>query len=96
MVLSRNRRQTRFVVLPPSSRPAISSHFRCVEVDTRRHDELFAEMQRFRGDVYLADGAIQPEDVTDGRHQVGIDEHSCHVLSIDSIGRICACLCYLE
>jgi len=96
MVLSRNRRQSHFVVLPPSSRPAISSHFRNVEVDARRHDDLLAEMQRFRGDVYLSDGAIQRDDLTDGRHQVGIDQHSWHVLSIDSSGRICACLRYLE
>ena len=96
MVLSRTRTQTRFVILPPSSRPAISPRFRNVEVDVRRHDDLFAEMQRFRGSVYLADGAIQPEDLTDGRHKVGIDERSWHVLSIDSSGRICACLRYLE
>jgi hypothetical protein len=96
MVLSRNRRRSRFVVVPPSSRPAISSHFRNVEVDARRHDELLAEMQRFRGDVYLTDGAIQRDDLTDGRHQVGIDEQSWHVLSIDSSGRICGCLRYLE
>src|SRR5471032_1801493 len=95
MVLSRNRRQTRFVVLPPSP-GAISRHFRCVEVDTRRHDELFAEMQRFRGGIYLADGAIQPDYLIDGRHKADIDEHSWHVLSIDSSGRICACLRYLE
>jgi hypothetical protein len=96
MVLSRTRTQTRFVVLPPSSRTAISSQFRNVEVDARRHDDLFAEMQRFRGGVYLNDGAIQSEDLTDGRHMVGIDERSWHVLSVDSRGRICACLRYLE
>jgi hypothetical protein len=96
MVLSRNRRQTRFVVLPPSSVLAISGQFLNVEVDSRRHRELFAEMQRFRGSVYLSDGAIRPADLTDGRHKVCIDEHCWHVLSIDSSGRICACLRYLE
>jgi hypothetical protein len=83
-------------VLPPSSQPAISSQFRNVEVNARQHDDLLAEMQRFRGSVYLTDGAIQADDLTDGRHQVGIDEHSWHVLSIDSSGRVCACLRYLE
>ncbi len=96
MIFSRTRTQTRFVVLPPSSRPAISSHFRNVEVNARRHDDLFAEMQRFRGSVYLNDGAIQPEDLVDGHHKVDIDDRSWHVLSIDSDGRICACLRYLE
>jgi len=75
---------------------AISGQFLNVEVDSRRHHELFAEMQRFRGSVYLSDGAIRPADLTDGRHKVCIDEHSWHVLSIDSSGRICACLRYLE
>src|SRR5450432_2337128 len=96
MVLSRNRRQTRFVVLPPTSVVAISGQFLNVEVDSRRHHELFAEMQRFRGSVYLSDGAIRSADLTDGRHKVCIDEHSWHVLSIDSSGRICACLRFLE
>jgi hypothetical protein len=97
MVLSRTHTQTRFAVLPPSSfRPATTSQFRNVEVDTRRHDELIAEVQRFRGRVYLDDGAIDRSDLTDGRHKVGIDDHSWHVLSIDSNGRICACLRYLE
>jgi len=96
MVLSRTRTQTRFVVLPPSSRPAISSQFRNVEIDTRRHDDLLAEMQYFRGGLYLNDGAIQRDDLINGRHQVDIDEYSWHVLSIDSSGRICACIRFLE
>jgi hypothetical protein len=53
-------------------------------------------MQCFRGSVYLRDGAIQPSDLTAGRHKVSIDEHSWHVLSMDSGNRICACLRYWE
>src|SRR6266545_1425904 len=96
MVFSRSRAQTRYVVLPPSRLETLSSQFRNVQVDNLRHENLFAEMQRFRGRVYLSDGAVQPGDLIDGRHQVSIDERSWHVLSLDSRGSICACLRYLE
>lgn len=95
MVLSRNRTQTRFVVLPPTGQ-IVSSNFRNVQSDGRLHNALFAEMQRFRGSVYLNDGAIQASALSDGRHKVSIDENSWHVLSVDANGRICACLRYLE
>src|SRR5437016_6010409 len=47
MVFSRLRKQTGFVVLSPS-RSAAVDHFRKVQVDNRRHDDLCAEMQRAR------------------------------------------------
>src|SRR5205814_152231 len=96
MVLSRTRTQTHFEILPPSFWHALPSGFRKVSVDSRRYDELFAEMQRFRGRVYLSDGAIQPNELADGRHKLNLDEHSWHVLSLDSSGRICACARFLE
>jgi hypothetical protein len=65
-------------------------------VERRRYEDLFAETQRFRGQVYLSDGAVQAGDLIDGRHQVSIDEQSWHVLSLDTRGRICACLRYLD
>src|SRR5947208_7692331 len=96
MVLSRTRTQTQFVVLPPS-KLRVPGIFRNVKVSNRRHDELFAEMQRFRGSVYVEDGAIANSDLTsDGRHRMSIDEDSWHVLSLDSDGRVVACLRYLD
>jgi hypothetical protein len=80
MVLFSNRTQTRFVVLPPA-RLSVSGQFQNVQADTHRYDELLAEMQRFRGEVYLSDGAIQADDLVDGRHKMSIDEHSWHVFS---------------
>jgi hypothetical protein len=54
-------------------------------------------MQRFRGDVYVTDGAIQPSDLTkDGRHSLPIDEDSWHVLTLRSDGTVCACLRFLR
>lgn len=96
MVVSRTRTQTRFAILPPS-KLAVPVLFRSAEVDTRRHDELFHEMQRFRGSVYVEDGAIQKNELTaDGRHKLSIDEHSWHVLSLNPQGRVVACLRYLD
>ena len=92
MVFSRTR--TRFVVLPPCGL-RVSRQFRNVQYDSRHYDDLLAEMQRFRGEVYLSDGAIQKSDLVNGRHRLNIDEHSWHVLSLDSGGRISACLRYL-
>lgn len=96
MVHSRTRSQTQFVILPPS-KTAVSRIFRNLERDTQRHDDLLAEMQRFRGRVYASDGAIQPEDLTaDGRHAVEVDNHSWHVLLLNPNGRVCACLRYAD
>lgn len=96
MVHTRSRSQTYFVVLPPS-RGAISKIFRNIVDDTRRHDELIGDMQRFRGRIYSGDGAIQAQDLTvDGRHEVKIDAHSWHVLSLDRSRRVVACLRYVE
>jgi hypothetical protein len=53
-------------------------------------------MQRFRGSVYLEDGAITPEELTsDGRHQLVIDEYSWHLLTLNKAGAVCACLRFL-
>jgi hypothetical protein len=92
MVFSGTR--TRFVVLPPGGLK-VSRQFRNIQFDTCRYDDLLADMQRFRGEVYLGDGAIQAGDLVNGRHKLNIDEHSWHVLSLDSDGCIIACLRYL-
>ena len=90
------RAHTRFVVLPPSG-VAASNIFRSVELDAHGHDELLAGMQRFRGAMYLRDGAIQASDLTpDGRHRVEVDLRSWHVLSVDQNDEICACLRFVD
>jgi hypothetical protein len=98
MVLSRIRKQARFVVLPPSSSTLdIPGVFRNVQPDSDRYDELFAAMQRFRGAIYREDGAIPASALTsDGRHKLAIDDESWHILSIDGQGQIVACLRYLD
>jgi hypothetical protein len=96
MFFSRARSQSRWVVLPPQD-ALIPEVFWNVDTANRRYDGLLADMQRFRGRVYLADGAIREDALTkDGRHHVAIDHASWHVLSLDDEGRVCACLRYLE
>lgn len=91
-----HRMQTRLVLLPPA-RLDTRDVFRKVETDSLRHDQLIAEMQRLRGSVYVADGAIPKSALTaDGRHRMPIDERSWHILSLDREDRVCACLRYLD
>jgi hypothetical protein len=96
MIHSQDRNQTQFAILPPTSIP-VSSAFQNVTVNPQRHRDLMAEMQRFRGRIYAADGAISTGELTaDGRHHVRADDHSWHVLALDAGGRVCGCLRYLE
>lgn len=91
-----SRSQTRFAILTPS-RLAAPEVFRNVDASSRRHQHLLANMQRLRGRVYEADGAVRRSELSaDGRHKLGIDENSWHVLSLDANGEVVACLRYLE
>jgi len=96
MVSLRLRSQTKFVVLPPARLQA-PERFSNIDADQQRYDSLVSEMQRFRGMVYLRDGAVQKSDLTtDGRHKLTVDDRSWHVLSLDSEDRVCACLRYVD
>ncbi len=55
---------------------------------------LFSQMQRFRGQVYLKDGAIKQSDLIDGRHVVEADDFSWHLLVHDENGTIAGCIRY--
>jgi hypothetical protein len=71
--------------------------FRNVDPSNRRHQQLLASMQRLRGSVYMADGAVRRSQLTaDGRHKVNVDENSWHVLSLNASGEVVACLRFLE
>jgi len=80
------------MVLPPVG-ARIPGAFRAVEVNDHLHAELLASAQRFRGEMYLQDGAVRPQQLTpDGRHHLAVDEQSWHVLTLDENGETCACL----
>ncbi|MEO7145111.1 MAG: hypothetical protein ABI165_16560, partial [Bryobacteraceae bacterium] len=53
-------------------------------------------MQALRGRLYLKDGAIEPWQLTDGRHRAAIDRGSWHLLVLDRDERVCGCARYRE
>src|SRR3954469_22913658 len=91
-----DRKRSEFVILPPSGQ-AVPALFRNQQADSRAHFDLLAKLQRFRGQIYLQDGAITAHELTrDGRHKSPVDDESWHVVSLDRNGRVCACLRFLE
>lgn len=81
------------LVAPPGAR--ISFDFQDVHCEPPWHEELMGKMQRFRGSVYLQDGAIEQRQLSrDGRHRVAIDANSWHLLALDSSGNVCGCVRY--
>ena len=85
----------RLVLLAPPQASA-HHHFQHVDVDPHLHGHLLGQMQEMRGRVYLEDGAISHEHLKDGRHQTPEDDRSWHLLMLDGMRRITACLWYLE
>ena len=53
-------------------------------------------MQRFRGQVYLKDGAVKESDLIDGRHVVEADDFSWHLVVHDDNGTIAGCIRYQD
>jgi predicted GNAT family N-acyltransferase len=64
-------------------------------VDVRGDQDLYentlAEMQRFRGRVYVSEGNLAPADLSNGRHFQAIDYKSWHLVTIDECGSVVAC-----
>jgi hypothetical protein len=59
--------------------------FRRVAVSADFHAALLYGLQRFRGAVYLADGALSAEQLTtDGRHRQPADMRSWHLVMTDT------------
>jgi hypothetical protein len=86
----------RLVLLaPPAS--VIRGRYKNVRVNQRAHRTLLQEMQRLRGGIYLADGAIEGNDLSaDGRHRTPEDDRSWHLLMLNGAGRISGCVWYRE
>lgn len=85
----------RMVLLAP---PQAAGHdfFRNVEVDDELRGALVRQMQRLRGDVYLKDSAISPQQLIGGRHETPEDEKSWHFLILDRDHQVTACIRYME
>jgi hypothetical protein len=87
------RSRRRLVLLAPTSGYSNSFH---QPSDFEGYHSLIAELQAFRGGVYLNEGFLRPEDLSGGRHRVAIDAESWHLLVLGSDDRICGCIRYRE
>lgn len=85
---------SRELALLAPSNVFIPNAFHDVREDCDRHRALFSQMQRFRGQVYVKDGAITQSDLIDGRHVVEADDYSWHLLVHDENGTIAGCIRY--
>ena len=86
----------RLVLLAPPEAP-IPASFENVEVNASRHAKLVTDIQRLRGRIYLQDGAVEPHQLTDeGLHQTPEDERSWHLLMLNRLGQVAACVWYLD
>jgi hypothetical protein len=82
------------VLLAPSGSNVLA--FRDVGVDPYRHHELLAEAQRLRGKAYLDMGALDRSQLSeDGRLVHAVDDESWHLMTLDAVGHVIACLRYL-
>ncbi len=91
----------RFCVLAPfGETPATTKprHRIAPQVETkvtREYFSLLASMQRLRGALYLADGAVPAAALTaDGRLRLPDDEHCWHLLLIDNDDAVIGCVRY--
>jgi hypothetical protein len=94
MRLTLSASRSLLLLAPPRRR--IPARFKRVQSDPVLHEDLLAETQAFRGQVYLDDGAIKPSQLIGGRHNLGVDGDSWHLLLLDANKRVCGCARYTE
>lgn len=86
----------RMVLLAPAG-VALPDHFTNLDFDLDRHTDMLRAVQRFRGGIYLRDGAISSEQLSsDGRHETSEDSQSWHLLMLDDDDRITASAWYCD
>ena len=60
-----------------------------------RYEDLLTKLQRFRGSMYLQDGALRQSELEpDGRHSVDADYSGWHVVAVDNQDHVCGCSRY--
>lgn len=83
------------LVAPPQS--GVPAVFDKQRIDQRRRRRLMNQLQRLRGKVYLADGALRVNDLSfDGRHEIAEDEAAWHLVMLNARGRVSACVWFRE
>lgn len=91
-----NTVDSRIVLVAPSEE-SVSGFFDNVQVDTESYDSIVGDIQRFRGRIYLQDGAVQQKQLTaDGRHETPEDSKAWHMLLMNQEQKISACALYHE
>jgi hypothetical protein len=94
-ILGSTRSRSGTLMLLAPSESLVPASLPAVDVNPERHAEILAQLQRLRGSVYLHDGAITAAQLTsDGRHVLGIDSVSWHVVSVQPDGRVTGCARY--
>jgi hypothetical protein len=84
----------RLILLAPAL-DKIDSRFLESTSNSDRHQNLLSRLQRFRGSMYLQDGALRPYELReDGRHCVDADYSAWHVVAVDGQGEVCGCSRY--
>jgi hypothetical protein len=91
-----NSVDSRIVLVAPSEQ-SVSGFFDNVHVDTESYNTIVSDVQRFRGSIYLQDGAVQRNQLTaDGRHETPEDSKAWHMLLLNNEQKISACALYHE
>jgi hypothetical protein len=86
---SGNTMRRLFLLAPPGQLPF---RFREVAADAELHADALARVQQFRGQVYVEEGNLAPEDLTfDGRHIQAADAKSWHLFTMNSRDEVEAC-----
>jgi hypothetical protein len=88
--------ERRLVLLAPPE-ACVAPAFQRVTVDPFLRETLVTDVQRMRGSVYLADGAVTENHLSvDGLHQTPEDARSWHLLFLNAERRVTACVWYLQ
>jgi hypothetical protein len=89
---TRAPRQRSFALLAPEDE-SLGDFRGSLTVSRDLHSHILAEIQRFRGRMYLADGAIEARDLDAwGRHIQPADSKSWHLVVLGSLGRVLGCM----
>lgn len=85
-------RSSRKIILLGPALSDVPSSFCNVVSDPEQYSRLLADAQRFRGRMYLEDGAINSSDLTpDGRHHQASDLQGWHILTVGDSASVQGC-----
>jgi hypothetical protein len=83
----------RLELIAPAHYRSANSTFLHGDTDPWRYERRLDELQRFRGGVYAQESFLRPQDLDwAGRHYSPLDRKRWHVLVVDPLGAIKACV----